>query len=31
MDNGGQWTMVDDGQWWTLDNGGHWTIVDNGQ
>ena len=30
MDNGGQWTMMDIGQWWTMDNGVQWTMFDNG-
>ena len=28
--NGGQWTVVDNGHWWTMDNDRRWTIVDNG-
>ena len=31
MDSGGQWTMVDNGQWWTSDNGRQWTMLDNGK
>ena len=31
MDNGGHWTMIDNGQWWTMDIDGQWTMMDNGQ
>ena len=31
MFNGGQWIMVDNGQWWTIDNGGQWPMLDIGQ
>ena len=31
MYNGGQWTMLDNGHWWTMYNSGQRTLVDDGQ
>ena len=31
MNSGGQWTMMDNGHWWTMDNNGEWKFFDNGQ
>ena len=31
IDIGGQWTMGENGQWWTVENGGHCTMVINEQ
>ena len=31
MEDGGQLTMVDLEQWWTMDTGGQWWTFDNGE
>ena len=31
VDNGGQQTMLDNGQCWTMDNGGWWTLDNSEQ